>query len=368
MFSERLTAPRLIAGILLLAVLYWGTPVWVPLVCAVFLYLLLDPVVEWAERYRIPRRASAPVAVAVAMILACGTGFAFYRSLARVAEQLPRYSAKIENFAERLHGKTSALQRSTEALLAGPEPVPTGSSVQKVQIVGAKSSSPITTYLLRGFNSMMALAGIVFFIPLISFFMLLEKRFLSERLSKLVADPELLKLAAREIREVSQRFFVGNFVLGAWMTLVFMAAFSFIKLEGGLELALFAGFLNLIPIFGSILGALLPAAQALLQYDGLGVMLAIFALSIVVHFVANNIVLPKFLGSRVNVNGTAAMIGFLVWGSLWGGMGLFLAIPLMAILRVILLTHERGIAFANLIAKTPLVTEPSPEEASAAPV
>lgn len=298
-----------------------------------------------------PRKATAIILVAFSMLFIGAIGFVSYNSLMKITERLPTYSEKIRQFGAGLHGKASAIQKSTEIFLSGPLS-PDSPKVQKVEIVEGRAP-PVSSFLLYGMNSVLNLAAMIFFIPLISYFLLSERDYLSRRIREVFKDETVFLKSCEEIRSISRGFFLGNFILATLMSIVFFGVFIYIGLEDALEFALFAGILNLIPVFGAILGGALPFFQALLQFEGFGNALVVVLASVSIHFIANNILLPRLMGTRVNVNGTAAVIGFLFWGTLWGAMGLFLAIPLMSILRILFLTKERFRPYANLIAEHP---------------
>ncbi len=353
-FSQSSVFGALGVGLLIL-LLYFGAPILLPAILAFFLSLLLDPGVKRLENLRVPRTWAALALVITATLLFSAIGYAFYHSLTQVMDRVPRYSEKISVISHRLHRKAMSIQESTDLILAGGAPSGSSTPVQKVEIVGAKTSSPITGYILRGFNSALNLATLLFFIPLISFFLLCEKEFLRLRVQSVVQDTALFETICFELRSMARGFFVGNFFLGMSMSLCFACLFVGMKLEDAPELSLLAGFLNLIPVFGALLGGVVPGVQALLQFDSLAPSIWIAVSSLVIHFIGNNLFLPKLLGARVNVNHTAAVLGFLFWGTLWGAMGLFLAIPLMSILRLILLSRESCIPYANLIGQIPVV-------------
>jgi predicted PurR-regulated permease PerM len=69
--------------------------------------------------------------------------------------------------------------------------------------------------------------------------------------------------------------------------------------------------------------------------------------------VSANILIPKFIGSRVKIGPVAATIGILFWGWLWGAIGLLLAIPLTALIKVVADCHPSMLHISNLLAETP---------------
>jgi AI-2 transport protein TqsA len=106
----------------------------------------------------------------------------------------------------------------------------------------------------------------------------------------------------------------------------------------GLDFAFFWAvaifFLNYIPTIGSILGTVLPAAFALLQFQALAPVLAVLAGIGAVQFVIGNILLPRMAGQVLNISLAATIFSLFFWGALWGITGMFVAMPLTAILII----------------------------------
>jgi AI-2 transport protein TqsA len=117
-----------------------------------------------------------------------------------------------------------------------------------------------------------------------------------------------------------------------------------IMLSFGLDFALFWGlltfFLNFIPTIGSIVAALIPSLLGLLQFDpslqssGLAIGLLITQLSI------GNILEPKLMGKRLNLNTFMIVVFLAVWGNLWGVIGMFLCIPIMVMMLLVFKEFE----------------------------
>jgi putative permease len=130
----------------------------------------------------------------------------------------------------------------------------------------------------------------------------------------------------KEISEMVKGFFVGNLIVGTFTALGFYVIFLILQLENRFALAVFAGFINLIPVIGSILGGLLPALQTFMQFSSATPTIIVMSGSIFLHFFIANFIMPKVVGSKINVNSTASTIGLLFFGWLWGATGLLLAI------------------------------------------
>src|SRR5208282_4816592 len=101
------------------------------------------------------------------------------------------------------------------------------------------------------------------------------------------------------------------------------------------------------------LAAVLPSIAALMQFDSIAPFLIIVATVIGLHLISANILIPKIVGSRVNIGPVSATVGILFWGWLWGVLGLLLAVPLTAVVKIIADSHPSLIHLSNLLAERP---------------
>jgi predicted PurR-regulated permease PerM len=99
-------------------------------------------------------------------------------------------------------------------------------------------------------------------------------------------------------------------------------------------LAVIAAVLNLIPYIGMIIATILPMIVALATGEPVDA-LWVLALYLGVQFLDNNLIVPRVVASRVQINALASIVVVMVGGALWGIPGMFLAIPLTAMLKVI---------------------------------
>jgi AI-2 transport protein TqsA len=329
------------------ALLYFGMEMAMPLTLGILLFFLLDPIVNELQRYRIPRVASSLFLILVFLVVILALGRGIYSGAARLTTEIPQYSEKLHGVIHSLAAKAQSIEANTQSLVPS---APVASDTQKVQVVSTEGTGLGTT-LFRGMNSVFAILANLFLIPILAVFFLLEKGYLRTQFERSLGTAFPLRRAADEISEMVRAYFVGNLIVGLLTAVGFYILFWILGLENKAMLSLLAGFLNLIPIFGSIIGAILPAGQALLQFDHFSPVIIIFGTSILFHIIVNSIVIPKLVGARINVNASAATVGLVFWGWLWGGLGLLLAIPLMALLRIALATSPGTESWANLIAE-----------------
>jgi len=124
-------------------------------------------------------------------------------------------------------------------------------------------------------------------------------------------------------------------------------------MKGAVTLGIVSAFLNLIPFLGLLLATAVPLAAALLQFNTLGPFVTIAITTLLFHLIAANFLIPKLIGSRLLVGPVAVTIGMLFWGWLWGIMGLLLAVPLTAFVKLIADSRPSLIHLSNLLTKDP---------------
>jgi predicted PurR-regulated permease PerM len=145
----------------------------------------------------------------------------------------------------------------------------------------------------------------------------------------------------------------GNLVVGSFMAAVMVGVLFAIGMQGAAALGIASGFLNLIPFLGVVLASVVPLLAATLQFGSAGPFLIIGLTVVSLHIVSANLLIPKFIGSRVNIGPVAATVGMLFWSWLWGGIGLLLAVPLTAFVKLVADSHPALLPISNLLAETP---------------
>jgi predicted PurR-regulated permease PerM len=135
---------------------------------------------------------------------------------------------------------------------------------------------------------------------------------------------------------------IGNFMLGLLLTVASGLLFASVKLPYWLVVAPVSGFLSLVPYIGLPLALAPPVLAALPASKDPAIYLFLAVSVAVLHLLALNLLYPKFVGARVHLNPLVVTIALMFWGTLWGGLGLLLAIPLTAALKA-LCDHVAGL-------------------------
>jgi predicted PurR-regulated permease PerM len=322
------SAQIVLAVAVVLAVCYLAKLVMITLLSALLLAFVLEPVVWRLKRWHVPRAAGS--FLAVLLLLGCVYGilhFSYSSTVAFIGD-LPKYSHRIRETIMQVRQQTEQLQQTTKTVL--PE------SQADEEVVKVRTQSTWTDWLTRSASSVGELLTALSFIPFLVYFMLSWKDRTYAATVKLFR-PESRRTADQTIGDIAlmlHDFIVGNLICGLFMAGISALVFGFLKLPYFYLLGFLSGFLSLVPYLGVVLAMLPPLAVGLGILDGSG-MLIIGVLVFGLHVFALDVLFPKVIGKRLQLNPLVVMIALLVWGWLWGAMGLILAIPITGAMKII---------------------------------
>jgi predicted PurR-regulated permease PerM len=320
---------RVIAAAIILLFFYYAAGVVITLLFSILLAYFLDPAVEFLEKLRLPRTLGAMVMVLILNAMLAAIGYGLWTRAADFATDWPKYSGLLQNVAETLEGKLKGIEGKVSQMAPSEEAAS--------PVAAPAEPSVVRTLVLRGIGSLYALFLEVTFMPFLVFFMLAEKRQVWHGTLQLfpVSRRTQVKETLEDLRDVLRDYLAGMTVV----TLLVIAASSLFFWLLGLEFPLLtgiaSGLLNMVPYIGAVLAWLPAFVIALAKWHTIGQFVLIAVVLVTVHLLALNLVAPKLVGRRVRLNAVAITISLLFWGWIWGGMGLVLAIPITASLRVI---------------------------------
>lgn len=147
-------------------------------------------------------------------------------------------------------------------------------------------------------------------------------------------------------------FVAGNLVIGIILSGISMLVFWRVGLTPAVT-RLISGALNLIPFLGIMIALVVPLMAGVFQFHSAGPFVVIGVTVIALHLIAANFLIPRFVGSRLDVAPLAATIGFLFRGWLWGVPGLLLAVPLTAFIKLLADTNPSCAHLSTLLARGP---------------
>lgn len=321
------TATTIIAVVASGAALYFAKLVFIVLFVSLLLAFVLEPVTRLFERMRIPRALSALMAVLIFCAGLFFLGQISYNKALNFAQDLPRYSGEIRKTVGKFRQQAQTIQKTTEQVL----PETTDKNTVKV-----KQQDSWSDNLFSSVGTATELIFSASFVPFLAYFMLTWKE--HSRVNTVLLfrreNRSTAYAALGAITDMVRAFIVGNFLVGVFIGAASTVVFGFLGLPYFYFIGFISGFLSLVPYLGVLLAALPPLITGLGHVHSSGVAI-ILGTVLGLHLFALNVLYPKFLGKRLQLNPLAVTAALLFWGWIWGAVGLVLAIPLTAAIKII---------------------------------
>ncbi|HLJ44884.1 MAG TPA: AI-2E family transporter [Bryobacteraceae bacterium] len=352
---------RVLAVAATIALLYFGRVFFITIVIAGIIAFLLDPLVSLVAKLHLPRPLASFVVCSVSLFAIYLLGVGIYTEFAGLVEDLPMYSDRINKLADDIGSRIDAAETRTYQLIVPkrfqdqpaatqaqpitpargrrrtttPAAVVAAPPIQEVRI--HSDPKPLYSFVYGYVRSFYDIGLMASFVPFLIYFMLSWRDHLKRSFLRLFTGEEQ-RVAWKSwegVAAVARVFVVGNFVLAlvvGFFTSVFLFA---IRLPYWPLIGPLSGFLSMVPYVGLPL-AIIPALLAgLAVYDAPAIYLLMAAVIAFLHLIAMNLLYPKMVGARVHLNPLAVTIALMFWGTLWGAVGLILAIPITAGLKAV---------------------------------
>lgn len=139
----------------------------------------------------------------------------------------------------------------------------------------------------------------------------------------------------KEIEVIIKSYLIGLLIQIAYITILLGGILLLLDIKHALLIGVIFALLNLIPYVGALIGNLLGVMLTLTSSQELLPIITVLGVIGIVQFVDNNILMPRIVGSKVRINAFAAILGVFICGSLAGISGMFLALPMVAVLKII---------------------------------
>lgn len=315
----------LLAGIGTVAVLALGRTLFVLLfVAGIFSFLLL-PLCQRLQRWKLPLWLAAALSCLLLLVVVFGV-------ISFLAWQYAHFGKDLPNLQNALLDQINNGQAYMEQRFNVSQNQQADWLNQELSAL-AKSGGAMLMSVFSATGAALATAVII---PIVTFFLLLLKGRFREFFSRLSTNGNGAVLrVVNNIATLSRQWLKGVLTVMLFLAVLNSVGFLALGLKYAVLMGVTAAMLNIVPYVGPWLGAVIPALIALLTKDSAMYILGVVAVIAVTQFLDNNIVTPKVVGSSVKINPLASIIALIAWGSLWGFMGLILAIPITGMLKLV---------------------------------
>ena len=359
----------IIIGVAVVAGLYFGREVLVPMSIAILLSFVLAPVTDVLSRLRIGRVASALIAVALAFAILGILGAIIGRQAAQLSENLPAYQVEIskkldavrssafgarmvEKAADALHGLENNIGKN--AVPAPPQPAQrqTAQALDRPLVqVEVHEPPPGPVQILQSILSALlpplATATIVIIFVV---FILLQRRDLRDRFISLIGSDDLHRTtkALDDAAQRLSRYFLALTGINASFGIIIGLGLSFIGVPNPVLWGIVGAVLRFVPYAGAFIAAAIPLALAAAVDPGWSMVAETALLFVVVEGIMGQVVEPQLFGHTTGMSPLAIIVAAGFWTLIWGAPGLLLSTPITACL-VVLGRHVEGLNFIELL-------------------
>jgi predicted PurR-regulated permease PerM len=317
--------------ILLLAALKLASEVFVPVAVALILKILFASVVRGASRFHIPE----PVSAAVVLLAFVGSiGFGIYQLAVPATEWMAKLPQSMRQIEGKLRGVKQSVQKLSKAGQEVEKLADLGSEGDKTQKVEVKRASVGAT-LLQPTQAFIVGAGVT--LVLLYFLLASGDLFLRKLLSVLPSlhDKKLAVEISRQIEHDVSKYLLAITVVNVVFGAAIATAMYFLGLPNPILWGVMAGFLHYIPFLGAMVGISIVTMVALVTLDSLGTIALVPISYLGLNLLEEYIVLPLVIGRRLMLNTVVIFLWLIFWGWLWGVPGALIAVPLLAIVKII---------------------------------
>ncbi|MEO5820565.1 MAG: AI-2E family transporter [Vicinamibacteraceae bacterium] len=334
----RSVALSIIAFGVIVAMLQLAQEVIIPFVVSGLLFYALDPIVDWMQRWRMPRAIGAAL-VLLLSLGGVGVGaYAISDDVMAVVNQLPEGVRKLRTELRRPSPQPTTLdsvQRTAQELdraaadVSSPASTPRG--VTRVQI--EEPPFRASSYLWYGSMGALAITGQAVMVAFLTYFLLvandLFKRKLVKNVGSTLAKKKVTVQILDEISTQIERFLLVQMATSAIVGIVTALALWALGLEQPVVWGVAAGVLNTIPYFGPIIVTAGLGIVGFLQFGTIEMTLAVASVALVITSLEGWLLTPILLGRVGSLNHIAIFASLLFWSWMWGVWGMLLAVPML---------------------------------------
>ncbi len=303
-----------------------GREIVTPLLMAFFLAILLLPIYRFLRKHKLPNALAILLSIITAAAVLAGVIWFFSMQVASLLSDIPEIR---KNLNSHWHTLSDWINSKTNF-----------SSQQQIDWLRQQSNGLLDntgTYLS---GAALSLTGVFIFVgllPIYTFLILYYKNLLL-RFIFLWFSPdkhETVMSSLNEAEVIIKSYLVGLMIQITYITILLGGILMIIGIKHALLIGIIFAILNLIPYVGALIGNIIGVLLTLTSSQELWPIVTVLIVIAVVQFLDNNILMPRIVGSKVRLNALVSILGVVIGGTIAGVAGMFLSLPVMAILKII---------------------------------
>ncbi len=321
--------------LLFVAVLSYLQQVLVPFAAAAIIAYLLSPIVARLERNKLPRWAAT--ALILLLFFALLTGLVML-ILPLVSVQISNLLAKLPEYSAMAHERAAAILLQLKPILPIKDLSNIPDMVKEQADTILKATGTIAGVIVSSSLKALNIISLMFLTPVLAFYLLRDWDRIERHVDSWWPRPyyQTIKQLLAQMDSAVAGFLRGQLLVSLSLGTFYAVCLSIVGLDFGFLIGLLSGALTFIPFVGSITGGLISIGVAFAQYDDWQSIAIIAVIYGVGQFLEGNVLSPKLVGSRVNLHPVWMIFALFAAGSLYGFLGVLLAVPVAAMIGVLL--------------------------------
>ncbi|MBB2147316.1 AI-2E family transporter [Pedobacter gandavensis] len=317
---------ELLGLVLVGTILVIGKDIIMPVIMAFFISIMLLPVFRFLRKYKFPEIVAIVLPILLVVIFVGSIVWFFSAQIGVLANDFPQIKANVNAHLKTLSewfGNISHIS-TTEQMKFITE------KSDDLLAMGGKAASGAAVTL----SSLFVFVGLL---PIYIYLMLFYKDILL-RFVFMWFKPDhhpKVKEAIYETESIIKNYLVGLLIQVTYMTVLLGGILLLVGIKHALLIGVIFAILNLIPYVGALIGNIIGVLLTLTSSTELWPVITVLAVIAAVQFLDNNILMPRIVGSKVKINAFFAILGVVIGGSIAGVSGMFLSMPIIAVLKVI---------------------------------
>jgi predicted PurR-regulated permease PerM len=322
------------ALVVIFLLIYLLSPILLPFATGSAIAYFLDPAVRRMERWHVPRSLATVLALLLFLVLL----------LAVFALLVPLVQLQAAELAGRVPGLVTDARARFEQLMQLAQQRLAPEDVAKLRDALGSAVGDIAGWLARFLQGVLSsgialanLLSLIFITPVVAFFLLRDWDALVRRIDTWLPRQHLdtIREQAKIVDVTLAGYVHGQLLVCLGVGIYYAAALSLIRLEFGLIIGVLAGILTFIPYVGFATGLVLALSLALIQFGNFSGLLSVLIVFAIGQVLESNILAPKLVGERVHLHPVWVIFALLAFGSIFGFLGVLLALPATAVIGVL---------------------------------
>ncbi len=313
----------IIASILVTAALYLMKPVLVPFTFSLFLFFIVAPIIDWLrKKVKMPKSLAMLTSFIVLIMILVGIVLLLGVSLKGFVKSSDEYQIKLLALVDQFSVFSSSH----------------GVNIDLSLIRESVSKLPILDWVRHVSGSVVGIMGTILLVFVITMLLLMGKETGSDH-----------SIMDEEVQSKITRYIATKCMTSAMTGLCVFIVLVLFKVQLALMFGILTFFLNFIPNIGSLIALLLPLPIVFLQFGLSLTLIWVTIFTAVIQFVIGNIIDPKVMGENLGLHPAIILLSLLFWGFIWGVPGMFLSVPMTAIIKLLLSRSKKTQSIAKIL-------------------